>query len=530
MRILPWNLGYVPQRSTSMIISIFVIVNVLFNFVNYPSFTNDTWYVSDSSLYTSNLANRLGVLAIANLFLAILLSGRNSILMYMTGCSRTTLLAYHRWAGRVAIIKGIAHGAIYLSSTDRYGIRTFTPAGALLYIGCEDSYWIMGIVSLAVFGAILFFSVAPLRIPWYEVFLITHVGLAVAGLVTLWYHLKFRFHGQYGYEVWLYVAFGSWALDRLVRIIRIVYLNYGLYTGRTPAAKIELLPGEEFIKITAFTSSVWSIQPGQYCFVYFPTLTWLWESHPFSIASWSVGGVAGDYGIPKVVCSTNEHGMDKEQQLSQQPASDLMAENVALKDAHCSNASISFVIRPCSGITKRLRESFTAEERTLSIPMLIEGPYGRCSADVFTSQTFIAFAGGVGITGVLGYIYAYVAMSGLPVSLSRKKRAFRTKKFTLYWLTRSRREIDTLSPLLPDETTMMNLGIQLYVSPSDERSARLDFGQEISKEQGSEDADTHLTVMSCAPPTMSDEIRKCVAKAEGRNGGKIMFIEEAFAW
>ena len=531
MRILPWNLGYVPQRSTSFFISIFVIVNVLFNFVNIPTFTNNTWYVSDSSLYISNLANRLGVLAIVNLSLAILLSGRSSILMYMTGCSRTTLLAYHRWAGRVAVIKSVAHGAIYLSSTDKYGVGIFTPAGALLYIGCEDSYWIMGFVSIAIFGAILLFSFAPLRIPWYEAFLITHVALAVAGLVTLWYHLKLRFHGQYGYEVWLYIAFVAWALDRVVRVIRLICLNYGIYTGRTPPASIELLPGEDFIKITAFPSSVWSIQPGQYCFVYFPTLTWFWESHPFSIASWSVGVVAGADNPPKAIDSgTNDHGTDKEHQLSELTASDPKAKNLAPNDAGSIHASISFVIRPCSGITKRLRASFTEEKRKLSIPVLIEGPYGRSSADAFISPAIIAFAGGVGITGVLGYIHAYVAISKLPISPSNKKRAFRTKRFTLYWLTRSRQEIHAISPLLPDEATMMDLGIQVHVSSSADRIARLDFDQEIGKEQYAEDADMDLTVISCAPPTMSDEIRKCVAKAEGRNGRRMALIEEAFAW
>ena len=408
MRTLPWNLGYVPQRSASVMIIIFIAVNVLFNFLNVPSFMNDVWYVSESSLYISNLANRLGVLALANLALAILLLGRSSVLIYMTGCSRTTLIAYHRWAGRVAAIKGIAHGAIYLSSTDKYGVQIFTPAGALSYIGCEDPYWTMGIVSLAVFGIILFSSLAPIRIPWYEAFLITHVAFAVAGLVTLWYHLKFRFHGQYEYEIWLYIAFAAWTLDRLVRVIRIVCLNYGLCTGHTPKALIELLPGDDLIKITAYPSTSWSVRPGQYCFVYFPTSTWFWESHPFSIASWSAGGVAMGSDGPKGIAPvrTNDRAADQEYQLSEELPPKSFGNGLFLNDSLSTNASLSFVIRPCSGITKWLRATFISEKRTLSIPVLLEGPYGGCPADVFASQTIIAFAGGVGITGVLGYIHA----------------------------------------------------------------------------------------------------------------------------
>lgn len=493
---------------------------------------NDVWYVSDSSLYISNLANRLGVLALANLALAILLSGRSSVLIYMTGCSRTTLIAYHRWAGRVAAIKGIAHGAIYLSSTDKYGVKIFTPAGALSYIGCEDPYWTMGIVSLAVFGVILLSSLAPIRIPWYEAFLITHVAFAVAGLVTLWYHLKFRFHGQYGYEVWLYIAFATWTLDRLVRVIRIVCLNYGLCTGRTPRALIELLPGDDFIKITAYPSTSWSVRPGQYCFVYFPTLTWFWESHPFSIASWSAGGVAMGSGGPKGIASvrTNDRAADREYQLSEELPPKSISSGLSLNDTPSTNASLSFAIRPCSGITKRLRASFISEKRTLSIPVLLEGPYGGCSADVFASKTIIAFAGGVGITGVLGYIHAYVGMSQTSNASRINRKVFRAEVFTLYWLARSRREIDAISTLLPDPTMMLEFGVKLHVFPSDERNDRIDFEEEIDKNQHNEYADKNLTVLSCGPPMMSDEIRKCVAQVEGRNGKSVTFVEEAFAW
>ena len=110
------------------------------------------------------------------------------------------------------------------------------------------------------------------------------------------------------------------------------------------------------------------------------------------------------------------------------------------------------------------------------------------------------------------------------------RKVFSTEAFTLYWLARSRGEIDAISTLLPDPTTMLELGVKLHVFPSDERNDRIDFEEEIDKNQHNEYADKNLTVLSCGPPTMSDEIRKCVAKVEGRNGKSITFVEEAFAW
>ncbi len=112
-------LSYVPRRSHSIMIIIFVALNVAFNFFQFPSFSNETLYLDASVLYNTNLPNRFSVLAIVNLALAIMLSGRSSVIKHLTGCSRKTLIAYHRWAGRVAIVKGVAHAAIYLSTSDK---------------------------------------------------------------------------------------------------------------------------------------------------------------------------------------------------------------------------------------------------------------------------------------------------------------------------------------------------------------------------------------------------------------------------
>ncbi|OQO06615.1 hypothetical protein B0A48_08401 [Cryoendolithus antarcticus] len=536
LRILPWNLGYVPQRSTSLMITIFVAVNVVFNFFNFPSFANDTWYVSSSALYTSNLANRLSVLAIANLALAIMLSGRNSIIMYITGCSRTTILAYHRWAGRVAVIKGVAHAAIYLSTTDKYGVNIFTPVGALHYIGCEGSYWNFGIATLGIFAAIALLSLAPIRVPWYEAFLIIHVALAVVGLVTLYYHLSFRFHGQYGYEVWLYVAFAFWGFDRLVRLIRIAVLNYGLMTRGTPPAKLELLPGSNFIKVTVYPSTPWAVQPGHYCFLYFSNITWFWESHPFSIATWDNGAkqsvAAPSYTTSRECAST----LDKVELGTGGPGMgsalnplDPSEKSVALVQSQSLPPSITFIIRPCSGITKRLQARLMAAAPGWSPPVLIEGPYGRSASSVFAAETVLAFAGGVGITGILGYLNDYTSKA-TSKTLRNADKSFRARRFTLHWLVQFKADVEAIKPLLPDANTLTDLDVHVHIFCREERSDRLQFGDEIRRERDALGQNMSLSVLTCAPPTMSDEIRASAVETDSRQGATLMFMEEAFAW
>lgn len=176
MRILSRYLGYVPDRATSIMIMIFIGVSVALNFPNDPSSNSKTWYVLSSVPTLSS--TRPSVLAIASFSLAIMLSGRSSILVYLTGCSRGIILVHHRWAGRVAVIKAIAHSAIHLSQTDKYTITTFTTPGALSNIGCDGSYWNVGIATLAILAAILLLSCAPFRVPSYDAFLVSqrHFG------------------------------------------------------------------------------------------------------------------------------------------------------------------------------------------------------------------------------------------------------------------------------------------------------------------------------------------------------------------
>ncbi len=536
LQILPWKLGYAPQRSTTLLIIIFVGINVALNFVNTPSFNNDSWFISSSTLSISNLANRLGVLAVANLALAIMLSGRNSTLLYLTGCSRTTIIAFHRWAGRVAVIKAIAHCAIYLSTSDKYGVKVYTRSGALHYIGCNASYWELGIATLAIFGATLFLSLAPIRVYWYEAFLLSHVVLGISGLVTLWYHLSYRFHSQYGYEVWLYIAFAFWVFDRVARVLRLGALNYGSSTSRTPSAKIELLSNGQLMKVTAYATSIRSSKPGRYCFVYFPTLTWFFESHPFSIIAWGRGNGTGEIEFPRAQ-SRRSSTQDAEIGVALRSFSDdmnttqVITERAPLAvDAHPNLPTITFIIRPCSGITRRLHQRLARSSAPISLPVLIEGPYGSSAKEVFTSETVLAFAGGIGIIGILGYLDHYVTISKTAATPKATKAASFPRRFVLLWMVASAAEIEALMPFFPTETVMRDIGVELHVICKEKGANRVDFGAEIVKEKRGLSRKKSVCVLVCGPPQMADEIRSQVVSAEATEGGRLELCVEAFAW
>ncbi|MCJ1404862.1 hypothetical protein MMC11_008088 [Xylographa trunciseda] len=398
LQILPWKLRYVPQRSIALLVIIFVAFNVAMNFFNTPSFNNDTWFVSSSTLHDSNLANRLGVLAIANLALAIMLSGRNSILLDLTGCSRTTIITFHRWAGRVAVIKGVAHSAIYLINSEKYGFKLFTPSGALHYIGSNARSWELGIAAL---------------------------------------------------------------LGEATRMGKSRFLKHSLKRAQLKMLKLELRSAvSQVIRIHHKTSD---------------------DLAPVAV------------------------------------------------DVRSDLPTITFIMRPCSGITRRLHHRVARSGAPISLPVLIEGSYGSSAKEALTSETVLAFAGGIGITGILGHLNHYVTTSEAAASKHSKAVSF-TRRFVLLWMVASATETEAIMPFFPPETAMRDRGIELHVICKESGANRVDFGAEIVKEKTGLSRKESLCVLVCGPARMADEIRKQVVSAETTEGGSLQLHVEAFAW
>jgi len=110
---LPWNLGYVPERGLSIVIAVYVSLNVIFSSVSFESFQPNIWWTSEAAELCEYVGNRTGILSLVNMSLAILFAGRNNILIAVTGWSQTTFLALHRWTARVAAVQAVVHSIVY---------------------------------------------------------------------------------------------------------------------------------------------------------------------------------------------------------------------------------------------------------------------------------------------------------------------------------------------------------------------------------------------------------------------------------
>ncbi|KAI9740902.1 MAG: hypothetical protein M1818_004508 [Claussenomyces sp. TS43310] len=600
IQALPFNIGHVPQRSLSILIAAYVALNVVFCALSYPLASESTWYLTSSNQLVGYIANRLGYLSIANIALTIIFSTHNTLLLYVTGCARTDSLTFHRWTGRIATVEGVVHGAMYLFKTDAYGANFFTRAAGIHYLAANEIYWTFGVITMATLILVVVFSILPIRKHWYEAFLILHIALAVMALVALWYHLTFRFKSIYGYQIWLYVAFAAWGLDRVYRVIKICVLNWRSLIGRTPTAKVELLPGGEFFKITVWPSKFWKVNAGQFCYLYFPSLSSPFKSHPFTIASWSTGIAdllstddhlsskisslrLSDTGLhvvpfrstypgpvplsgpataasPESLEKSNSHlwtvpyactsagpgpiigpgimtSLDKE--LYTVPyafASDgpvpLFGPGSATSptissldrqstinftvDKHQDKPSISFLIRPSAGLTKSLHTRLNGSIYSpISLPVLIEGPYGGISPAAASADTIICFARGIGITSILSYLGAYLRSYsnlpyGKPVGESVSRRGMHAQRFVIYWSVYEASLVDAVRRQLPPLDLLWERNVDLTILCAQNGDHRLDVGATVRGElEGTQRCGQgcRTTMLVCGPGDFADDVR-----------------------
>lgn len=137
-------------------------------------------------------------------------------------------------------------------------------------------YWIWGVVATLTTIIMLVASGLYVRSWSYEVFLITHILLAVITIAGCWYHVVIHFGYSWGSPQWLMVACGLWFLDRLIRLMRV------LKNGICRAYVTDL--GDDFVRLD-IEDVRWNPDAGMHVYAYFPTVNPLrpWENHPFSV-------------------------------------------------------------------------------------------------------------------------------------------------------------------------------------------------------------------------------------------------------
>lgn len=407
------------------------------------------------------------------------------------------------------------------------------------------------------------FAILPFRARFYEAFLITHIALVILTLAATWYHLVPHFGYDYGYQVWLYIAFAFWGAERLARVARLLYYNS---LGSPPQAVVEAIPNCNILQVTVFPQTTAGFGPGQHSFLYFPGLGKFWESHPFSVAGWSSGTPSTLSPSSPGSEPVSNNGKGEAEETTGRPKRVPSVSTHARETQLANRPSIRFLTRVHAGATATLQRRVLSSPRSrLDMAVYNEGPYAGhpvAHQALLHTDTVICVIGGIGITNALGFVQAYASRprsnAGAGHGDDPRGEAGRgimrhTHRFILAWSARERPLIEHVqqsflrgaegvecrfwctgasSSAASAMPTPKDEGVALDPTPTPTtatiQEGRMDAGTVI-RSAAEEDGRHHTTVISCGPGAMTDEVRRHVVDCV-RDGLQVDLIEEAYAW
>ncbi|KAK3386492.1 ferric reductase-like transmembrane component [Podospora didyma] len=467
-RPLPFRLGNLPTLGQTLYITVFTIVNILLAAVDYKSLQPNAFFLTQYKEVVNYICIRTGAFAFVLLPILLLFSSRNNILLYLCNWPHSTFLLLHRWVARLFMVHVVIHSITALR----------------IYRFFENtSWWAWGIVATVLTVVLTVGSGLYVRKAQYELFLISHVVLAVLVIVGSWYHLIgwYAYLGKtiarkntLGYELWLYFAAAVWFFDRLVRVGRVV--RWGPQKARVTEV------GDDYLRVDIAGVRWGSMEPGRHVFAYFPTVRpWTpWENHPFSVVPTSLLR-----GLPTETAKP-ESPADEEKQLA------AAVHTMPPTADETGAAGITLFIRKSAGITAYLKPNN-------GLLTFLDGPYASGSTREFLRcDRVLLIAGGIGITGALPWAHSHLNMK-------------------LVWSVKetARGLVDAV-----DLGRVANKEVRI--------GSRFNVEELIVEE---EDAGwARVGIVVCGPGSLCDDARAAVVDA-GRRGKTVFELEvEAFSW
>ena len=472
VRPLPYLLGNAPTIGQSLYVAVLVILNVILAAVGYEAVVPHAWYANAYQEIMAYVMWRTGTLGFAMLPLVILFSGRNNILLWLSNWSHSTFLLLHRWVARLFGIHVILHSILALVLYVKDGNFASNE---------KMSWWIWGVVATLTTVIMLVASGLYVRRWSYEIFLITHILMAIFTIAGCYYHVVYYFGYSWGYPQWIYAACAVWFFDRLMRVMRI------LKTGIRRAQVTDLSDGYVRIDVKGVR---WDAEAGKHVYAYFPTLNPLrpWENHPFSLLPTSM--------LRSFHHSLSTHNSDRGEGSDQGDVEKHMISTTQTKTSldGDSTAGITFFIKKSTGMTKFLKAND-------SLLTLLDGPYPNNSTkSTLRCDRLLLVGGGIGISGLLPWLNIH---PNAKLCWSVKKTA---------------------------ECLVQALDVVLNgVAEKDVRvGQRLDIHTLLNQEIDCGWA--KIGVVVCGPGRLCDDVRAAIVAA-GKNGPAIFELEvDAYSW
>ncbi|KAE8449997.1 hypothetical protein EG329_007136 [Mollisiaceae sp. DMI_Dod_QoI] len=261
-----------PENGISLILVAFIALNFFYMFfhINFNVFE---FFV---------LADRFGLVFVANLPLLYLLAAKNQPLKFLTGRSYESLNIFHRRLGELLCLEAFLHfaGMLFVWYTlirpNGFGLLRFLLMRVIL----------LGLGAFFAYELLYFTSLGSFRQRWYEMFLGLHIVLQVFALVFVFFHHPVA-------RPYVGIALAIFLVDRgLYRLLR---------KSAKLEAQVEILEDTETVRLS---STIIRRPDGQlsallgtsmnagwlatdHVFVTVPSLArkHIFQAHPFTVAS-----------------------------------------------------------------------------------------------------------------------------------------------------------------------------------------------------------------------------------------------------
>ncbi|KAF8555031.1 iron reductase [Imleria badia] len=368
-------------------------------------------------------SGRAGLLAASQFPLVTALGTKNNVVSFVTGVGYEKLNFLHRVTARSCFLLLLFHAGGKI-----YEAESFDIVKLLL----EKRFIRLGLTAVVSLTILLIVSLRAIRSRVYELFFYTHFVAVFIFLIGAYFHTR---HANASY--WIWPSFMFWALDRFVRVARVVLCNH-LYCGFSRRARLQDATTEllcdDFVRVTVRRPAHFQWSPGQTAYLIMPSVSaFPLEAHPFSISS-----IDSTLFRPRARDEHSTSGEAKE-----------TAETAHWKE-------LVFIINVRGGFTKRLKE-IAAQSTT--VKLFIDGPYG-CAPDMGAYDTSILIAGGSGIT--------YTLPVFLNVIEAARKGSSQCRRVVFIWAVRDASHVQWISDALYRASaltpTWLNVSIRIFAT------------------------------------------------------------------
>ncbi|CDR36322.1 hypothetical protein NBRC10512_003915 [Rhodotorula toruloides] len=345
--------GLLPEVGVVLLATVFAAFSLAVCFGIRPYYRPPNFGSSPLGLRSEWIATALIVWIIAT-------ATKRNPLSYLSGIPFHRLMSLHKLLPWFCLFFALVHTVAMI-------IRANKQQPWRVTLATNSAYGWSAWTALASLAFLCLASLPPIRRLSHELFYPAHIVAAILMLAACYDH----FEGLLGSWSYLYAAVVLLGFAFVHRFAAVAFVSR--FFTRPETAVVEMGGDNVLVVKVDVRNAEMKWSAGQHVFVRFLTLH-PWSTHPFTIAS-------------------------------------LDASTTSFFPSDPLKRQMKFLIRPHSGLTARLAHLATSSSSPLSVPVLLDGPYGPSSplsTILSGSNSALLVAGGTGISFVLPLLSALV--------------------------------------------------------------------------------------------------------------------------